>query len=461
MDLTSLYKKYTGREPEAVKALTPSGSARRYYRLFGDPTLVGVKGVNRDENEAFIYLSDHFASRGINVPRVLARSEYEYLLTDLGDVSLFDRLDDKELLCEAMRGLVRMHYIGSKGLDYSRCFPVEAFDEQAVLWDLNYFKYCWLGISGVQYSEPRLQADFDRLAVDVARITRERGVFMYRDFQSRNVMVHDGQPWFIDFQGGRRGPAAYDVVSFIYQAKAGYGDATRRLLIDAYLDEASRLGGVSEGEFEADLRLMALIRALQTLGAYGFRGKVEGKAHFLQSIRPALDNLRHILSVDYERYPYLMQVLREMLGVCAGMYPYEPTLEGLTVRVSSFSYKKGIPEDYSGNGGGFVFDCRAMDNPGRYAEYKPLTGLDRPVIEFLESRGEIQRFLKAVWQLTDAAVANYRERGFTSLMVSFGCTGGRHRSVYSAQHTAEHIKQLFPDVNVILNHREQRINRTL
>ena len=290
---------------------------------------------------------------------------------------------------------------------------------------------------------------------------RDSGL-MLRDCQTRNVMVRDGKPWFIDFQGARRGPLAYDVASFAWQAKAGFSAATRRELTEQYKSALGELREVSS-DFDRQVEEMALLRTLQVLGAYGFRGLVEKKGHFIQSIPFALANLRELLGMgllDTPKLKYLGSLLRDVAVKPPVEFIPAPA-EGLTVRVTSFSYKKGLPVDPSGNGGGFVFDCRAMDNPGRYDEYKPLTGLDEPVIRFLEERGEIQVFLDECYALADKAIANYLQRGFTSLSVSFGCTGGRHRSVYSAQHMAEHIKKRFPEVNVILSHRERGISKVL
>lgn len=463
-NLTTLYRHVTGTEPEWAKALTPAGSNRRYYRIGGaTATLVGVAGTSKEENDAFVYLSRHFSSLGLPVPEVKAVSDdgMSYIITDLGDRQLFSCLAERDFLEKSIRMLASLHIKGCEGLDFRHCFPVEAFDEQSVMWDLNYFKYSYLNTTGISYSEPHLQADFERLAADVAAMTRQKGVFMHRDFQSRNVMIApDGTPWMIDFQGGRKGPAAYDIASFIHQARAGFDTDTREWLIDIYIDEATRLGNrLNPDTLRYEIRLMALVRSLQTLGAYGLRGKTERKSHFLRSIPPALAGLKRLTEKPFDRYPYLMKVIelltnQDLEQKCDGF-------EGLTVRVSSFSYKKGIPEDPSGNGGGFVFDCRAMDNPGRYEQYRSLTGLDREVIDFLEQRGEITTFLNACYSLVDAAVDNYLTRGFTSLTVSYGCTGGQHRSVYSAQHTAEHIKKLHPEVRVILCHREQSIHTIL
>ncbi|WP_304421494.1 RNase adapter RapZ [uncultured Duncaniella sp.] len=464
--LNELYRRYTGKDAAQVKLLTPAGSSRKYYRLSGgggEVSLIGVAGTDCKENEAFIYLSRHFYEKGLPVPRVLAVSDDGmcYLESDLGDVSLFALKGDEGLLEKAVRMLARFHYEGSDGMDYTKCFPVDAFDRQSVMWDLNYFKYSFLNTSGISYSEPRLEADMVRLAEDVDRVTRNESRFMLRDFQSRNVMVKDGEVYFIDYQGGRRGPSAYDLASFLWQAKAGFSHELRERLIEVYADEARRYDDVDAEMLKQQVRSMALIRTLQVLGAYGLRGRFERKPHFLQSIPLALGNLRSLLDEGIGDYPYLNEMLPRLIEAGKGIGVGDDGFEGLTVRVSSFSFKKGIPEDPSGNGGGYVFDCRAMDNPGRYEEYRSLTGLDREVIEFLEAKGEIGRFLDSCHSLVDAAVGNYLNRGFNSLMVSYGCTGGQHRSVYSAQHTAEHIKERFPQVRVLLCHREQGIEETL
>lgn len=464
--LNELYRRYTGKNAEQVKLLTPAGSSRKYYRLSGgdgEVSLIGVAGTDCKENEAFIYLSRHFYEKGLPVPRVLAVSDDGmcYLESDLGDVSLFALKGDEGLLEKAVRMLARFHYEGSDGMDYTKCFPVDAFDRQSVMWDLNYFKYSFLNTSGISYSEPRLEADMVRLAEDVDRVTRNESRFMLRDFQSRNVMVKDGEVYFIDYQGGRRGPSAYDLASFLWQAKAGFSHELRERLIEVYADEARRYDDVDAEMLKQQVRSMALIRTLQVMGAYGLRGRFERKPHFLQSIPLALGNLRSLLDEGIGDYPYLNEMLPRLIEAGKGIGVSDDGFEGLTVRVSSFSFKKGIPEDPSGNGGGYVFDCRAMDNPGRYEEYRSLTGLDREVIEFLEAKGEIGRFLDSCHSLVDAAVGNYLNRGFNSLMVSYGCTGGQHRSVYSAQHTAEHIKERFPQVRVLLCHREQGIEVTL
>lgn len=463
MRLEDLYIQRYGVAPEKVERLTPAGSNRQYFRMKGVANVVGVIGTSIDENRAFVYLSNHFRALGLPVPEVYAMSSdfLMYLQEDLGDTSLFSLRNDMALLKATIERLPDFQFAGSVNLDYFKCYPVAEFDRQAIHWDLNYFKYCFLNTTHLSYREDLLEKEFNLMAERLSR--NPQGTFMYRDFQSRNVMIKDGKPFFIDFQGGRRGPYEYDVVSFLWQAKAAFPKKVKDELIDVYIKAASKYIELDKQEFKSNLREFVLLRTLQVLGAYGFRGRFERKSHFLQSIPYALANLESLLEEPFEIYPYLTFVLRNMLEAenKGQSEVIEKDKSDLTVTVTSFSYKKGIPTDSSGNGGGFVFDCRGMENPGRYAEYKAITGLDKPVIDFLESRGEIQSFLDNCYALVDPAVRCYDNRGFTSLMVNFGCTGGQHRSVYSAQHFAEHIKSKFPHVNVHLIHREQNIDTVL
>jgi hypothetical protein len=320
---------------------------------------------------------------------------------------------------------------------------------------LNYFKYCFLKATGLEFQEDKLEDDFMKMSDVLLRSSS--ATFMYRDFQSRNVMIRDGEPWLIDFQGGRKGPFFYDVASFLWQAKARYPESLRDELLDEYIQALSKYKPVDRNYFFSQLRHFVLFRTLQVLGAYGFRGYFEKKPHFIQSVPYAIENLRQLLREDYTEYPYLCSVLRELteLQSLSGNAPKKP----LTVKVISFSFKKGIPYDPTGNGGGYVFDCRGVHNPGKYDQYKPLCGLDEPVIKFLEDDGEIFPFLENAYALVDSHVQRYMERGFSNLMVCFGCTGGQHRSVYSAQHMAEHLNQKF-GVKVELVHREQNIEQT-
>ena len=358
---------------------------------------------------------------------------------------------DLKLLRRVVRLLPDLQWGGAEGFDFSCCYPSPALNRRGIQWDLHYFKYCFLKVTGVEFEEEWLEDDFDRLS-DVL-LGEESDTFMYRDFQSRNVMVCQGEPYFIDFQGGRRGPVEYDLVSFLWQARARFTPEIRRELIGEYLDSARRYRMFDEDAFIGRLRYFVLFRLLQVLGAYGYRGYLEHKAHFVQSIPMAIENLRELLVDGFKEFPYLCSVLSEMVALPRFLHQEED--DELTVRVTSFSYKKGIPDDASGNGGGFVFDCRAIHNPGRYDEYKLLTGRDEPVRAFLDKEKAMQEFLEHVYGIVDYSVETYRARGFKNLMVSFGCTGGQHRSVYSAEHLASHLAEKY-NVKVILTHREQQ-----
>lgn len=505
--LIDLYRQWSGAMPASVEKLPTGGSNRAYYRMAdGDgATVIGVVGTSRDENHAFVYLARHFAGRRLPVPRVLAVSgdELRYLQTDLGSTSLFDALAggraaggrytvaEKALLVRTVRELPAIQVGGARGLDFSNCYPQPDFDTDSVLFDLNYFKYCFLKPVGLDFHELKLEADFRLFAKELTAEPADS--FMYRDFQARNVMLDaGGNPFFIDFQGGRRGPYYYDLASFLWQASAKYSHRLRRELVREYYESLKSYVEVpSVRHFVERLSLFVLFRTLQVLGAYGFRGYFERKRHFLDSIPPAIQNLREMLPLRTFHYPYLVETLRRLTemprfatieqsalnrsdgfrtaatNVCKAHPQDGPATfskydgrGSLVVRVFSFSYGNGIPEDGSGNGGGYVFDCRGIHNPGRYEPYKKLTGLDEPVIRFLEDDGEIITFLESVYRLADAHVRRYIQRGFTDLMFSFGCTGGQHRSVYCAQHLAEHIHDKF-GIEVRIVHREQGICSSL
>ena len=475
--LSQLFYNATEKKVGEQTALTASGSNRRYYRIESEDktvSLIGVQGTSRDENHAFLYMAEHFMEKGLNVPKVLAVSDDEmnYVQQDLGNVLLFDyiaegrktgvfSIKEKDMLRETMRALARFQVIGAEEFDFNQCYPQPEFNLRSILWDLNYFKYCFLKATGLEFQEDKLENEFERLAYIL--LQNRMNAFMYRDFQSRNVMVHkeeDGRevPYFIDFQGGRKGPVFYDVASFLWQAKANFHPDLREELVEVYLEELQKYMPVDRAEFYETLKHFVLFRTMQVLGAYGFRGYFEKKPHFLQSIPFAIDNLRHLLKHASEDYPYLIEVLQQMTEM--KQFKDVGVRKPLVVRVMSFSYKKGIPADPSGNGGGFVFDCRAVNNPGKYERYTHFTGMDEPVIQFLEEDGEIQPFLEQAYQLVDFSVKRYMDRGFQNLMVSFGCTGGQHRSVYSAEKMAQHINEKF-GVEVQLIHREQNIERVL
>lgn len=531
--LSELYVKWSGEVPSRVEQLPGAGSNRIYYRMTSSSgkTIIGVIGTSREENHAFIYLSRHFMHRQLPVPEVLAvdDDEMRYLQTDLGSISLFDAIRggreaggrynqrEKELLISTIRQLPNIQFRGARELDWSNCYPQPAFDMEGIMFDLNYFKYCFLKATELDFNEMKLEANFRLLAKDlldekIADDSQPGDCFLYRDFQARNVMLVGDSPFFIDFQGGRRGPLYYDLASFLWQASARYPNKLRRQLVYEYYDALKQYTETpSPRHFVNRLSLFVLFRTLQVLGAYGFRGYFEHKQHFLESIPPAIQNLRELLayhdshstsqkiqssvfdlsSLSPFPYPYLMDVLRrltELQQFAPVVEPVATRSDGyrtadrdiyvshpkdgpatfskydgkgpLVVRVFSFSYKKGIPEDETGNGGGYVFDCRSTHNPGRYEPYKEITGLDEPVIRFLEDDGEILTFLESVYRLADHHVERYLQRGFTSLMFSFGCTGGQHRSVYCAQHLAEHLHAKY-GIEVHICHREQNIRQVL
>lgn len=458
--LESLYISLFGVAPANCAPLTGSASNRRYYRMASEAgTCIGVVGTDVSENKAFLTIARHFRSKGINVPEVYAVSDdmLAYLQEDLGDSVLFDLKDDA-LLNKAMSMLPKIQFEGAQGLDFSVCYPQPSFDRRMVMFDLNYFKYCFLKPSGLEFNEVKLQDDFENLAD--ALLKEDSETFLYRDFNARNVMVRDGEPYFIDFQGGRRGPIYYDVASFAWHARARFSAEQKRKMLDAYLDALKEYREVDRKSFEERLRLFVFFRILQVLGAYGFRGWVEHKANFVTSIPAAISELKDMMTEGFAEYPYLTQVLRDLVEL--PRFAKDDRPEGiLEVKVYSFSYMKGIPHDPSGNGGGYVFDCRSIHNPGRYEPYRKLTGRDEPVIKFLEDDGEITEFLSHVYAVVDAHVETYRRRGFSNLMVCFGCTGGQHRSVYSAEHVAAHLSQKYPDIRVRLIHREQGIDTIL
>ena len=469
--LRLLFQTCTGQQAEHIQALPSSGSNRRYFRLqSASRSLMGVVGNNPEENRAFLYLSRHFREKGLPVPEVVAVSEDQmaYLQEDLGSEGLFDRVangrenrsyseEETQLLCQTLEQLPRLQFQGAEGLDWNRCLYA-AFDERMVNFDLNYFKYCFLKATGLEFNEERLQDDFEHLKADL--LAEESNTFMHRDFQARNIMIKDGKPWIIDFQGGRRGPIYYDVASFVWQARSRFPESTKKRLLEAYLKALRTYQAVDEAHFYSRLRLFVLFRTLQVLGAYGFRGLFERKAQFIASIPPAMDNLRGLLQTPFTDYPYLNSLLEQIATLPRFQEKAPEKADKLLVHIYSFSLKKGVPEDPTGNGGGYVFDCRAIHNPGKYERYRKSTGMDADVIRFLEEDGEVTTFLESVYKLVDAHVKRFSERKFTHLQVCFGCTGGQHRSVYCAEHLASHLSGKF-DVKVVVTHREMNIEKSV
>jgi aminoglycoside/choline kinase family phosphotransferase len=470
--LVRLFTARFDRPPRSILEIAGDGSNRSYYRLIGDDlrTAVGAVGPDREENRAFVSFSRSFLAAGLPVPEIFGVDEEAgvWLESDLGDTTLFNALVEARksdpgpafpaamlpVYRRVVEVLPRFQVEGGRVVDYSVAYPRAAFDRQSILWDLNYFKYHFLKLAHVPFNEQRLENDFHTLTDFL--LQADTSHFLYRDFQSRNIMLVDGEPFFIDYQGGRRGAPQYDIASLLYDAKAAIPDDVRDQLLDHYLDALAEHTTFDRGAFVALYRGYVLVRILQAMGAYGYRGFFERKPRFLQSVPFAARNIRRILANGMPvAVPELESVLRRVVGEWAHRGEDEGPGPGLTVRVTSFSFRRGYPDDEGGHGGGFVFDCRAIPNPGRHLEYRTLCGRDAGVVEYIERRSEAHSFWTHVRSLADAQIDEYLRRGFTSLSIGFGCTGGQHRSVYFAERLAAHVRQSFPQVNVVLAHREE------
>lgn len=450
----------------AITKLPQSGSDRTYFRILNnDDSYIATFGLNVKENSTFINFSRHFKSNGLPVPDIFAvNDEYTvYIQQDLGTESLLDKLEASGhndyvygLFCRSLEQLANIQIKGHEGLNYDWCLTAKEFGKQAILSDLLYFKYYFLDTLRLPYDKQAMLDDFDALSTYLTRT--EYKYFMFRDFQSRNIIIQNEEVFFIDYQGGMQGALQYDVASLLWQAKAELSNEWKHKLLDFYMDKIDMLldKPVDRTLFTSQFNGYVLIRLLQVLGAYGFRGLFERKAHFLTSIPLALKNLRYFMK--HQRTGIVLPEFERMLKlivedeVIDRFQPVQATENTpLIVKVNSFSYKKGIPEDLSGNGGGFVFDCRGILNPGRFTEYKTINGKDKPVIDFLEQQTKMNDFLNSVFDLVDISVEDYIKRDFESLVINFGCTGGQHRSVYAAEQTARHLKNKYK-VKVELQH---------
>jgi aminoglycoside/choline kinase family phosphotransferase len=442
------------------------GSGRAIVRLSGGPhTAIGIVYGVREENVAFLEFTRHFRRHGLSVPEIFAEdlAVGAYLEEDLGDTTLFEFLGSNRsgdhIAPEAVAAyrkvvaqLPRFQVEAGRDLNYKVAYPRGSFDRQSIAWDLNYFKYYFLRLAGIPFNEQALEDDFSRLTKFL--LGADRDYFLYRDFQSRNVMLRDGEPYFLDYQGGRKGALQYDIASLLYDGKADLTPGLRQELLDYYLDCLGSHVELDRAAFMQHYYAYVYVRILQALGAYGFRGFYERKAHFLQSVPYALKNLRwlaHNVKLPIA-LPALLDALQGMLS-SEKLLGLATSATGLKVQVFSFSFHRALPADESGNGGGFVFDARSLPNPGREERFKKLTGKDAPVIEYLKQQESVYQYLANVLSLVDASVANYQGRGFKSLMVSFGCTGGQHRSVYLAEQLARHLSAT-PGVEVVLRHVE-------
>ena len=455
--LKKLFEAWAGIPCTECLMLNGGGSSRKYYRLVSSgeikpptsnrplttKTVIGCISTDLRENEAFFSFTRHLHSAGMPVPELYAVSDDGccYLQQDLGDQTLYNILYEKKrhgggfdaemmtLYRQALSDLDALQKAG-RDLDFSKAYPRAAFDRRSMLWDLNYFKYFFLKLAHIQFDEQLLEDDFQRL-MDYL-LDEDCSFFMYRDFQGRNIMLDEQHNMtFIDFQGGRRGSLQYDVASLLYSSKSDLPDAVRNDLLQYYIDIAEPVivshGGTREG-FRQRYYAYALLRLMQAMGAYGYRGYCERKDYFLKSIPLAANNIRSI--IDNKplgiHLPHLYKVLHSLCDSALVVCP-EPSAapsSQLTVRVCSFSYRNGIPADNSGNGGGHVFDCRALPNPGRCPEYRSMTGMDAPVIEYMRQHDEVDEFLDNVQKIVFQSVRKYVDRNFSNLMVSFGCTGG-------------------------------------
>ena len=442
------------------------GSGRNLIRLAGEQfSAIGILYGVREENVAFLEFSRHFRRHSLPVPEIYAEdlSQGAYLEEDLGDTTLFESLSKNRvgakiapLVVEAYRTVVallpRFQIEAGRSLNYKVCYPRASFDRQSIAWDLNYFKYYFLKLAGIPFNEQALENDFDRLTKFL--LSADRDYFLYRDFQSRNVMLRDGCPFFLDYQGGRKGALQYDIASLLYDGKADLPPALRQELLDHYLESLADFIKVERAVFMRHYYAYVYIRIMQALGAYGFRGFYERKVHFLQSVPYALKNLRWLL--HHVEMPIVLPTLtvafQSMLS-SEKLQNLTAEADGLVVRIFSFSFHRRLPEDETGHGGGFVFDCRSLPNPGREERFQPFTGQDAPVIDYLHQQESVHQFLSSALLLVEAAISNYHRRGFKSLMVSFGCTGGRHRSVYLAEQFAQRLRGR-NGVEVVVQHLE-------
>jgi len=428
-------------------------SGRNIIRLSNDKaTAIGVVYGVREENVAFLEFSKHFYRHGLPVPEIYAEdlARDAYLEEDLGDTTLFEFLSNNRTgdtiapeVVQAYRNTVatlpRFQIEAARDLNYSVCYPRDSFDRQSIAWDLNYFKYYFLRLAGIPFNEQALEDDFARLTDFL--LSAGRDYFLYRDFQSRNVMLRDGRTFFLDYQGGRKGALQYDIASLLYDAKADLSPRLRQQLLDHYLENLGRFSDLTREAFMHHFHAYVYIRIMQAMGAYGYRGFFERKAHFLQSVPYALKNVRWLLhNVELPiKVPTLLSAFKSMLA-SEKLQSLATETENLVVRIFSFSFHEGPPKDETGHGGGFVFDARSLPNPGREERFKNLTGKDAPVIDYLIQQESVHQFLGNVMSLVDASVSSYQTRGFKNLMVSFGCTGGQHRSVYLAEQLAKHLR---------------------
>jgi len=466
--LKKLFERHFRLPAEHVQPLQGQlgGSGRAIVRLAaGAFSAIGIVYSVREENVAFLEFSRHFRRHGLPVPEIYGEDldHGAYLEEDLGDTTLYEFLganrDGERIAPEAVEAyrkvvaaLPRFQVEAGRDLNYKVCYPRASFDRQSIAWDLNYFKYYFLRLAGVPFNEQALEQDFSRLTKFLLGASHD--YFLYRDFQSRNAMLRDGQPFFLDYQGGRKGALQYDIASLLYDGKADLPPALRQQLLDHYLDCLAGHIDLNRDAFMEHYYAYVYVRIVQALGAYGYRGFFERKAHFLQSVPYALKNLCWL--AEHVRLPIALPALMDAFAAMAAsekLAGLASSADGLTVRIFSFSFHRETPVDASGNGGGFVFDARSLPNPGREEQFRALTGKDAAVVDYLNREESVHRFLSSALSLVDESVNRYQRRGCKHLMVSFGCTGGQHRSVYLAERLAKHLRGM-SGVDVIVRHVE-------
>jgi aminoglycoside/choline kinase family phosphotransferase len=464
-NLRALFEKTFNGKVESFVSLKGDGSSRRIFRLKNSSkSVIGVFGPEKLENTAFLEFSKYFKEMKLPVPEIYAqdRSKNIYLEEDFGDVTLFKYLNSVRPLYDFPQEAIKAYrkviawlpkfQLAGKKLNYKYCYPRKSFDKKSIMWDLNYFKYYFLKLGGIDFNEHKLENDFEVFSDFLLKA--ESDFFLYRDFQSRNIMLKGGKPFFIDYQGGRKGALQYDIASLLYDGKANMPAETRKELLNYYLDVLSKLVKVNREEFLRYYYPFAYIRIMQAMGAYGLRGFYERKTHFLESIPYAVKNIEYLLhhSEMPVKVPELMRVFRR-IAVSSYLRQFGDTNLRMAVRLQSFSFKNGLPADEKGHGGGYIFDCRALPNPGRVKKYRTMTGKDAEIIKFLERENEVEKFIDNAYALIMQSVRNYQKRNFTDLMVSFGCTGGRHRSVYCAEEIKKRLEKI-ANIKIDLKHRE-------
>ncbi len=467
--LQNIYKAHYGVIPKHIEKLPLSGSERIYFRMwYNKQSVIGVFNSDIKENEAFFSFTNTFKKLNISVPEIFHISDNKqfYLISDLGNTTLYKHISENndntvsdsgtnETLCylkQALLGLLKIQIEGAKHIDFSKCYPRKAFDKQSIAWDLNYFKYLFLKPTGTAFDEQLLENDFKNLTEYLLKVPSE--YFMFRDFQSRNIMIFEKQTWFIDYQGGRRGPLQYDLASLLYSPKTQLNPIQRKVFLMYYIEELKKHIDLDEVEFVKSYYAFVLVRILQALGAYGFRGLIEHKPGFIDNIPLAISNLSFLFENKLIplNVPEIEKLSKHLTQSELSQIPDSDNGK-LTIHINSFSYKKGIPHDTHDNGGGYVFDCRGLPNPGRLNEYKAFNGTQEIIINYLEEHEQVLEFQKLVRQMVSISIKEYMARNFSNLCVNFGCTGGQHRSVYNAQKFSQWVENNF-DVNVVLKHIE-------